>query len=39
MIKARKLKGLELPGRTELYEVRGSREIAVEEIQGDGSID
>lgn len=38
-IKARKLKGAEIPGKTELYEVEGSRDIVVEEKQDDGSLD
>lgn len=39
MIKARELKGTKLPGKTELYEMRDSREIAVEEKQEGGSLD
>lgn len=39
MIKAKKLKESETPGKTELYEVGKSREIIVEEKQGDGSLD
>lgn len=38
-IKARKLKGNEIPERTALYEVKDSRNIAVEEKQDDGSLD
>lgn len=38
-IKARKLKELELPGKTELYEVTKSCDISVEEKQSDGSLD
>lgn len=38
-IKARKLKGSAKPGKTELYEVEKSCDIAVEEKQSDGSLD
>lgn len=38
-IKARWLKENEIPDRTALYEVRNSRNIVVEEKQGDGSMD
>lgn len=39
MIKAKNLRESEAPGKTELYEVRKSREIIVEEKQDDGSLD
>lgn len=39
MIKARRLKDSETPGKTELYEVGDSRDIVVEERQKDGSVD
>ena len=38
-IKAKILKMSEIPGKTELYEVRDSRSITVEEKQNDGSLD
>lgn len=38
-IKARRLKKSEIPGRTELYEVRNSCNIVVEEKQKDDSLD
>lgn len=39
MIKARKLKESEVPGKTDLYEVRKSCNIMVEEKQDDNSLD
>ena len=38
-IRARKLKESEVPGKTELYEIREPCKIMVEEIQADGSKD
>ena len=38
-IKAKRLKEMDEPGKTELYEVRTSRNIVVEEKQADGSLD
>lgn len=39
MIRAKRLKESEVPGKTELYEVRKSRDIIVEEKQKDDSLD
>lgn len=39
MIKAERLRGLKIPGRTKLYEVKESCDIEVEEKQDDGSLD
>lgn len=38
-IRARRLEESEMPGKTELYEIRKSRDIVVEEKQIDGSLD
>ncbi|MCM1181994.1 MAG: hypothetical protein NC337_01305 [Roseburia sp.] len=38
-IKARRLKESEMPERAKLYEVRGFRDVTVEERQTDGSVD
>ncbi|MGN0292681.1 MAG: hypothetical protein ACI4D3_01615 [Lachnospiraceae bacterium] len=38
-IKAKRLEESNIPGKTELYEIRKSRNIMVEEKQADGSLD